>query len=271
MKGSKTLLLVLILAHCFGSKALEAGMPCRVSPLARRTVVYSCKSLRDNAPDNAPVAVAFFDADSTLRVSRSGAPCANHYLDVILLPMVAPRIRALAHEGYLIAIVSNQGGVSRGYLSLERAEAGLRRTCELLNRAGAPVHYFDFAEDYDAFRKPRVAMARLLNQLLEKRLGRGIDWSRSFMVGDSAWKRGVDQEPDGTPGRDFSNSDRFFAKNVRENLGSGEGMVFHHPRNFFGWVDYGVFNFHSLSELREFLEDRREFAPGVNALGFTSR
>ena len=57
------------------------------------------------------VKVAFFDADSTLRVSRSGLPTSANAADVEVLPMVAKTTARLSKAGYLITVISNQGGV----------------------------------------------------------------------------------------------------------------------------------------------------------------
>ena len=240
--------------------------PIQLRPRKRRTLVQSWQ-----APQRGKVKVAMFDADSTLRVTRSGAPCANHPRDVILLPLVAERIKKLAEQGYLIAVLSNQGGVGRGFIKVETADAGLRRTCQLLNRAGAPVHYYDFAENYDENRKPKPGMAYLIQRAVSKGTGLAVDWVSSFMVGDSGWKKKKDMEPDGTPGSDHSNSDRGFAESVRERLAGGQGMKFHHPRTFFGWNKYGVKNFHKLQQVKDFIRKYPHYNPGVNYLGMRRR
>lgn len=212
------------------------------------------------APGEGPVRVAFFDADSTLRVSRSGSVSANNRRDVMLLPGVPEKLRELQDAGYLVAIVSNQGGVAHGFLTAETAEAALAFTVRLLARKGAWVPYLDFAEAKDEYRKPATGMAREAARVIRESLGREVDWERSFMVGDSAWKRKKDLEPDGTPGEDFSNSDRGFAENVRAEMGcSPEGFAFHHPRDFFGWVELGVRNFRDKSEVLEFRRAHPEF------------
>ena len=47
---------------------------------------YTCPA------DGEDVKVAFFDADSTLRISRSGTPTASNPEDVYVLPFVAPTL-----------------------------------------------------------------------------------------------------------------------------------------------------------------------------------
>lgn len=223
-------------------------------PMKRRTLA---PAWRPSAPG--PVRVAFFDADSTLRVSRSGSVSANGPRDVELLPGVPERLQALATEGFLLAVVSNQGGVASGHVRLADADAALAYTLRLLARHGAPMQYYDFAEAKDENRKPAIGMAHTLARVLREAHGRDVDWRGSFMVGDSAWKREKDTEPDGTPGEDFSNSDRMFAVNVRAELAGGEGFPFHHPRTFFGWVGVGTRNFRKVGEVRAFRKANPNF------------
>lgn len=190
--------------------------------------------------------VAFFDADSTLRVSLSGSVSANGPRDVYLLPWLETKIRQLNEDGYLVAIVSNQGGVKQGIVTMETADAALAFTTELLaaRDAKARVHYFDFAEGGEPDRKPGRGMADRLDAALRAKYGRGIDYKSSFMVGDSAYKKGVDQRPDGRPGTHFSNADRKFAETL--------GIPFHEPNDFFGWRAFGIDVFEAVDQVRAF-------------------
>jgi DNA 3'-phosphatase len=211
-------------------------------PDARQSLdAYRCPE------EDGAVKVAFFDADSTLRISRGGTPTANAVDDVYVLPFVASKISELNEEGYLVAIVSNQGGVAAGFTSLEVAEGGLLFVGEQLDKLGAKVDYVDFAEERNTFRKPETGMAELLNDLLFEKCGVEIDYAESFMVGDAGYKRNVDgPHPDGRPADDFSNSDRGFAENL--------GIPFSEPTDYFGWRDYGYFNIRYRSQLEGALE-----------------
>jgi bifunctional polynucleotide phosphatase/kinase len=191
--------------------------------------------------------VAFFDADSTIRISKSGAVTANTATDVNVLPFAAQEIKRLAGEGYVIAVVSNQGGVAAGIQTFATAEKAIALAVSKLRKLGAPVHYFDFAEANNNFRKPNTGMADLLDDKITTKCGEGIDLSESFMVGDSGYKKAVDgPHPDGRPADDFSNSDRLFAENL--------GIPFHEPTDFFAWRDYEVFNLAKPPELTDFLD-----------------
>ena len=198
-------------------------------------------------PGTAQAKVAFFDADSTLRISRSGAVTANNATDVHVLPFAAQEIKRLAGEGYVFAVVSNQGGVAAGIQTLATAEKALALAISKLRKLGAPVHYFDLAEANDNFRKPNTGMADLLDDKITAKCGEGIDFAKSFMVGDSGYKKNVDgPHPDGRPADDFSNSDRGFAENL--------GIPFHEPTDYFKWRDFEVFNLAKPAELTDFLD-----------------
>jgi bifunctional polynucleotide phosphatase/kinase len=186
--------------------------------------------------------VAFFDADSTLRIAKSGSVSASEIDDVYVLPFAAKHIKALNEQGFLTAIVSNQGGVSQGHETLEVAEGALLYLAGQLHQLGARIDYLDLAENYDDFRKPKTGMAEKLNELLTAKCGSGVDMEKAFMVGDGGYKEGVDgPHPDGRPADDFSNADRLFAENL--------GIPFHEPTDYFGWRTWEVYNIHNTEEL----------------------
>ncbi|MCB9073759.1 MAG: HAD-IIIA family hydrolase [Bdellovibrionaceae bacterium] len=204
---------------------------------------------QDLLQQNGMIKVAFFDADSTLRVSKSGLPSANGAYDYIILPGVAEKIHELNQEHFLVVIISNQAGIPK-YITLDQANAALSNMIQDLRRLGAQVDYYDFAELDNEDRKPGIGMAVRLEELLEKR-GLQIDKRRSYMVGDSAYlkaKPGKDIpgeiRPDGRPGFNFSNSDRLFAENY--------GIAFFEPQYFFGWIKYNVETIDKSSDLDTF-------------------
>lgn len=176
------------------------------------------------------VKIAFFDADDTLRFAPSGMVTANGEKDVFLLPRVAERIKELKRKGYLIAIVSNQSGVSLGKVSFEVADKALRYTMELIETKypGLKIDYYDFAENGkdDLFAKPNKGMAVYLENLL-KHQGIQINWNESMMIGDAQYSKN-ETTPRGIRGSDFSNTDRLFAEKL--------GIRSLHPRDFFQWT-----------------------------------
>ncbi len=193
-------------------------------PEKRRTLL-----LPENLPDRR-VRVAFFDADQTLRNSRSGRPSPHGHSDLIVHERCFARLQNLAEEKYLLAIVSNQAGIELGYIDHAEVEEAMQAMLITFAEKGILFNYYDYAEFYNEDRKPEPGMAWRLERLLDMQ-GYAINWAASFMVGDAAWKRGHDQKPDGTPGTDHSNADRRFAENVAR---KHPGFGFFHPDHFFG-------------------------------------
>ena len=182
--------------------------------------------LNDSFTTTPSIKVAFFDADDTLRRSASKARFVSGPSDVEILPGVVEKIKALNQDGYLVAIVSNQGGIPR-YNSLKNVDQTLIQTIRLLRQEGAVVHYYDFSENYDLNRKPNIGMAMNLQMVLKMTYPDQeleIDLEHSIMVGDAAYKTD-ETRPDGSPGVSFSNSDRLFAEAL--------GITFHEAPHYF--------------------------------------
>lgn len=195
------------------------------------------------------IRVAFFDADSTLRVSKSGVPWAQSENDFVVLPGVAAKIRQLNQQGYLVAIVSNQGPVPEK-LSYEAADAAFFNLATELAKENAFVHVFDYAEHHDQFRKPLPGMYHRLSRVLKEQLGgkSNIDLGNSFMVGDAAYTA-KEKRPDGKSGYNFSNFDRLFAE--------GLGIPFHEAADYFAWKTYGVSHIETVKDV-SLIERRRK-------------
>ncbi len=190
------------------------------------------------------IKIAFLDADSTIRISKSGAVTASGPDDVVLIPGVAEKIKELNEAGYFVVIISNQGGVPR-YLSLEQADAGLQKMIELLAEAGAIINYYDFAENNDHFRKPNTGTVEELEKTLQILYGRSIDREQSFMVGDAAYSKAKNGRPaermaDGTEGQDDVSTDRLFAENAH--------IRFYDPSDFLAWKAQGILRIRSLKD-----------------------
>ena len=191
-------------------------------PTVRRKLEnYTC-------PESEQAKVIFFDADSTLRVSRSGSLYPTRGDDVYILPGVAEKIIEKGEQGYLIAIASNQGNVPRT-IAFNPAQAALVTTAEKLAALGATFHYIDFyskcddsnrdhvrcagasGPDNEGYKKPALGMAQQLEQALQQQCpGVTVNKESSWYIGDAGYKRG-ETHPDGRPGDDHSNSDRGFA------------------------------------------------------------
>jgi D-glycero-D-manno-heptose 1,7-bisphosphate phosphatase len=139
-------------------------------------------SHRSDPPKETRKAI-FLDRDGVINDNSAG-----HYIwkpeDLVINPGVPQALRAFREMGYLLIIISNQGGVARGEYSREDVEEFHRHLQEELGRSGATVDEMYYCPHHDEAeaclcRKPRALM-------IEKALARfGIDPSRSWFIGDS--------------------------------------------------------------------------------------
>ena len=233
-------LLSIFLGFTFFNSPLHAAMAPCVS--ATRGIIQSTF----HPQDVKKIKVALFDADSTLRIAPSGSVSANGPTDVRLLPFMSPRLKQLEQEGFLIYIVSNQRGIGSHMVSCADADAALNYTTKLIRDEGGAMHGYDFAEFADENAKPNVGMGKRLEARLKATFGPDaeIDKAHSLMVGDSAYKVGVDLTPQGMPGTDFSDADRLFAENF--------GVPFKEAAIFFGWRDFGIDAFTTVKAVEDF-------------------
>lgn len=131
----------------------------------------------------------FLDRDGTIieDVGFIGDPA-----KVRLLPGVADAIRRIAEAGFEIVVVSNQSGVARGIFDEDALSSVHTRMVELLGSQGARLdgaYYCPYLDGPEAvveayrceseLRKPEPGM------LLQAAHERGIDLSRSWMIGNS--------------------------------------------------------------------------------------
>lgn len=131
----------------------------------------------------------FLDRDGTIieDVGFIGDPA-----KVRLLPGVADAIRRIAEAGFEIIVVSNQSGVARGIFDEDALSSVHTRMVELLGSQGARLdgaYYCPYLDGPEAvveayrceseLRKPEPGM------LLQAAHERGIDLSRSWMIGNS--------------------------------------------------------------------------------------
>ena len=126
----------------------------------------------------------FLDRDGTLNNNTE-----HYYItrpeDLLLNPGVVETLTDLKSRGYMLIIVTNQGGISRGLASMEQVENVHRHMVALLEKEGVVIDEVYFCphhheEEACLCRKP-------LPLMIEKALARfNIDPSQSYMIGDSA-------------------------------------------------------------------------------------
>ena len=125
----------------------------------------------------------FLDRDGTLNNNR------DHYYiwkaeDFQLNPGVVEALTELRERGYMLIVITNQGGVSKGKYTIEDVEALHHHMQSLLEQKGAvidEIYYCPHHSDNEAClcRKPQPLM-------IEKALARyNIDPGQSYFIGDS--------------------------------------------------------------------------------------
>jgi D-glycero-D-manno-heptose 1,7-bisphosphate phosphatase len=91
--------------------------------------------------------LAIFDKDGTLVTPKSGEKFVQHPEDQMLLPGVAEGIAAMAADGWVMAIASNQGGVAAGHKTLDDAIEEMRVCLSLLTDIKLGLFCPDFEGD----------------------------------------------------------------------------------------------------------------------------
>lgn len=121
-----------------------------------------------------PCAV-IFDRDGTIvfDVPYNGDPAA-----VQPVPGVGEAIERLRKAGLPVAIVSNQSGVARGYITLEQVEAVNRRVEQLLGPFSASLYCPHGPGDACECRKPKPKM------IVDAARSMGVDPSCCVVIGD---------------------------------------------------------------------------------------
>jgi bifunctional polynucleotide phosphatase/kinase len=186
--------------------------------------------------------VAAFDMDDTLIRPKSMDAKKKKFATFAksaddwdwLHPTVPQRLRELHGNGYLVLIVSNQGGIEK---DANKANWVKTKVLAMQDAAKTPIS-FVCATHEDANRKPGPAMWDCLSSEVFPAPNLTIDHANSFYCGDAAGRYGFTT----LAGRekDFSCSDRKFAFNV--------GVRFFTPEQWligkvakvqFNWEDFG--------------------------------
>jgi len=125
----------------------------------------------------------FLDRDGVLN-SDEGHYYVYRLEDLVLNPGVIEALKVLQDKGYLLIVVSNQGGVGRGEYTRQQVDAFHGKMEAVLATAGikfTEIYYCPHHESTSKClcRKPQPFM-------IEKAVARyNIDLSASFLIGDS--------------------------------------------------------------------------------------
>jgi D-glycero-D-manno-heptose 1,7-bisphosphate phosphatase len=123
---------------------------------------------------------AFLDRDGVINVDRGYVGQVDRFE---LAPGAAEGMRVLAGAGYLLAVVTNQSGIGRGYYGVADFEAVTRHMRAELRARGVEValvcHCPHLPGDGCPCRKPRPGM------ILDAAARLDVDLGASVMIGDS--------------------------------------------------------------------------------------
>jgi len=123
------------------------------------------------------VKAAFVDRDGTILDNMGYI---NHPERVRLLPGASRGLRLLREAGWKIVVITNQGGIERGYYTHDILHLINLRMLELLWKDGATIdalYYCPFVRESE-LKKPNVGMIERAVRELD------IDLEGSFIVGD---------------------------------------------------------------------------------------
>ncbi|CAA9964302.1 polynucleotide kinase3phosphatase [Pyrenophora teres f. maculata] len=171
--------------------------------------------------------IAAFDFDSTLITSASGRTFSRDASDWKWWDSSVPgRLKELHNDGFLIAIISNQGGISlkpdpKTVKSDQKRLADFKtKVTAVLTQLDLPISIYA-ATSRDQYRKPRMGMWQELLEDYDVEHADTVDLENSVFVGDAGGREAVA----GSAAKDHSCSDRDFAANV--------GISFHTPEEYF--------------------------------------
>ena len=125
----------------------------------------------------------FLDRDGTINNN-----CDHYYIwqkeELLLNPGVIDTLTELKSRGYLLIVISNQGGISKGEFSAEDVDALHMHLRSMLEQEGVSLDEIYYCPHHSMVetclcRKPQPLM-------IEKALARfGIDPASSWMIGDA--------------------------------------------------------------------------------------
>ncbi len=124
----------------------------------------------------------FLDRDGVIN-SEEGHYYVHRVEDLVLNPGIEENIRMLNELGYLVIVISNQGGVARGLYNRKDVENFHSALSNVLKKKGARIDEFYFCPHHDSVeqclcRKPKPLM-------IQKAIARfEIDAKGSFFIGD---------------------------------------------------------------------------------------
>lgn len=126
--------------------------------------------------------VVFLDRDGVINRDR-GSEYIDHWEKFRFIPGSLKALKLLKEKGYKVIVISNQGGVAKGFYSLKDLTFLTRRMKEAVKAAGGRLNAVYYCthqkENRCSCRKPKTALFRRARQRF------GIPFKKTFVVGDS--------------------------------------------------------------------------------------
>lgn len=145
----------------------------------------------------------FLDLDGTVRKTKSGKVAPSDHKDQVVLPGRTELIKKYKDDGFKIIAVTNQAGISKGYLTHEQCKACLFHLNQELGMPFDDMLYEPSDDPKHPRRKPNPGM---LQEAAEKH---NIDLGKSLMVGDMS----TDRDAAKSAGVPYMDASEFFKKN----------------------------------------------------------
>jgi len=141
--------------------------------------------------------VAVFDFDSTLITTASGKTFSRDASDWKWWDSSVPgRLKELHADGFLVAIISNQGGISLRP-DPKTVKSDQKRLADFKTKVTAVFNQLDFpisiyaATSRDQYRKPRTGMWNELLEDYDIENAESVDLENSVFVGDAGGREAV--------------------------------------------------------------------------------
>ncbi|KAL8786091.1 MAG: hypothetical protein Q9195_008367 [Heterodermia aff. obscurata] len=200
---------------------------------------------KSDEPRSKRTKIAAFDLDSTLITTKSGKLFSQDASDWQWWnPSVLATLRQLYIDGYIIAVLTNQGRLSLKTDS-KSVKQDQRSLVVFKSKVNAVLNHFDFpiillaATGRDKYRKPRMGMWNELLEDVDLDIDDGPDLAASFFVGDAGGRPATSGVK-----ADHSCSDRDLATNI--------GIEFKTPEEFF--LEEKPRSYSRIFDPREFLD-----------------
>jgi len=135
----------------------------------------------------------FLDRDGTINEDPKDSGYVTQWDDFRFQPNVIESLKKLSDAGYKLFIISNQGGIARGFMTKGDLDNIHRRMLEKFNKQGVRfedvLYSTDDPDKPSKTRKPAIGLFQIAAQKL------ALDKKKSFTIGDT--------ERDLKAGKDF--------------------------------------------------------------------